>query len=127
MVTCPSGHQQSWGLRPSPQAPRPALTLLRVLLRVSLWYFWFSRLAIVWMKLNESAVSQPFFHLPWGISCAFLFSLQVESALGFYPMHLGQTLSLAPGERGGSPAMGCKMWAACCSSRAEVLCSLDSR
>lgn len=55
------------------------------------------------------------------------FPLQVESALGFYPMELGQTVSLATGERGASPATGCKMWAGGCSLRPGVLCRLASR
>lgn len=85
----------------------------------------------MWMKLNKPADSQPFFHLPWG-SAAFSSvkaeaALRVESALGFHSTVLGQALSLAPGEREGSPITAWAMWAGGCDLRLGVPFRLASR
>lgn len=54
-------------------------------------------------------------------------TLQIENALGFHPMDLGQALSLAPGARGGSLTTGSAMWAGGCDPRLWVLFRLPSR
>ena len=84
---------QNEGLRPNLWAPRP------VLLCVLLWCFW--------MKLNQSAISQPFSSPALRDQLRFPLALGVASALGCRPRDLGQDLRMAPGKReGGSLTIG---------------------